>query len=45
MPDALDVIDQIERATRTIKKLPPVGVRTRFCNWPEVIQNYMDAYG
>ncbi|OWK39534.1 DUF6362 family protein [Fimbriiglobus ruber] len=45
MLDAVEVFEQIERATRTLKKLPRVGVKSRFCNWPEVIQNFMDAYG
>jgi hypothetical protein len=45
MPDDVEVFEQIERATRTIKKLPRVGVKSRFCNWPDVVQNFMDAYG
>lgn len=43
--DTVQITDQIERATRTIKKLPRVGVRTRYCNWPDVVQNFFDAYG
>jgi hypothetical protein len=45
MPDAVEVVEQIERAVRTLRKLPPVAVKSRFCNWPDIVQNFMDAYG
>ena len=43
--DALDVFEQIERAVKTIRMLPRVAVKERFCNWPEIIRSFYDAYG
>ncbi len=45
MLDAVEVFEQIERAIHTLRKLPRVAVKSRFCNWPDVVQNFMDAYG
>jgi hypothetical protein len=45
MTDAMDIFEQIRRATRTIRKLPPVAVRNRFCNWPEIVRSFHEAYG
>ena len=43
--DALEVFEQIERAVKTIRMLPRVAVKERFCNWPEIIRSFYDAYG
>jgi hypothetical protein len=42
--DAVDVFEQIREATQTIRKLPRVAVRNRFCNWPDFIRDYHAAY-
>lgn len=39
MRDAIQVFEQIREATQTIRKLPRVTVRTRFCNWPDFIRD------
>jgi Domain of unknown function (DUF6362) len=43
--DTLEVFEQIERAVVTIRKLPRVAVKERFCNWPEIIRSFNEAYG
>lgn len=45
MRDAVEVFEQIQRATRTLRRLPPVGVQNRFCNWPEIIRSFYECYG
>ena len=45
MQDAIEVFEQIRRATRTIRKLPRVTVRSKFCNWPEIIRSFYECYG
>jgi hypothetical protein len=44
MLDAVEVFEQIERAVRTTRRLPPVTVRSRFCNWPDYIHDYHAGY-
>ena len=39
------VFEKVQRAVRTMRLLPSVAVRSRFCNWPDIIQNFFDAYG
>jgi len=43
--DASEVFEQIERSVRTLRKLPRVTVRQRFCNWPDIIRSFHEAYG
>ena len=45
MQDAVEVFEQIKRAVRTLRKLPPVTVKSRFCNWPEIVRSFYEAYG
>lgn len=48
MTDSINVttvMEQIQEAARTIRLLPPVKAREKFCNWPDIVQNFMDAYG
>lgn len=40
-----DVIDQIERATKYIRRLPPVKPAEHFCNWPEILRSFYECYG
>lgn len=44
MQDALEIFEQIREATQTIRKLPRVGVKNRFCNWPDFIRDYHEMY-
>src|SRR4051794_32409981 len=45
MTDPIQVFEQIQRAVRTLRKLPAVKVRSKFCNWPDFIRRFEDAYG
>jgi hypothetical protein len=40
-----EVFDQIEQAVRTMRLLPRVQVKNRFCNWPEIVRSFFEAYG
>lgn len=40
-----DVADQIERATKYMRRLPPVKPREHFCNWPEILRSFYECYG
>ncbi|MFO0906795.1 MAG: DUF6362 family protein [Isosphaeraceae bacterium] len=42
---AQEVFDQVARAVRTLRKLPPVAVRSRFCNWPPIVRSFHESYG
>lgn len=44
-PTPVDVFEQIRRAARTLRRLPRVEVKNRFCNWPDIIRSFHDAYG
>lgn len=44
MRDAVQVFEQIREATQTLRKLPRVGVKNRFCNWPDFIRDYHEMY-
>jgi hypothetical protein len=44
MLDALAVFEQIREAASTMHRLPRVGVRNRFCNWPDFIRDYHAMY-
>lgn len=44
MQDALELFEQIREATVTIRKLPRVGVKNRFCNWPDFIRDYQMSF-
>lgn len=39
------VFEKIQRAARTMRLLPRVAVKTRYCAWPDIIQSFFDAYG
>jgi len=45
VPDAVEVFEKIEPCRPHPPQAPRVTVKTRFCNWPDVVQNFMDAYG
>lgn len=45
MTDALAVFEKIERAAKTLRKMPPVAVKEKFCNWPEIIRSFYECYG
>lgn len=45
MDDAVQVFEQIQRSVRTLRKLPRVTVRNRFCNWPEIVRSFYECYG
>jgi hypothetical protein len=44
MQDAVEVFEQIREATHTMRKLPRVAVRNRFCNWPDFIRDYQLSF-
>lgn len=44
MQDAVEVFEQIRRAVRTLRKLPPVTVRSRFCNWPDIVRSFYEVW-
>jgi hypothetical protein len=44
MQDALEVFEQIREAVHTLRKLPRVAVKNRFCNWPDFIRDYHSMY-
>lgn len=41
----IEVLEQVSRATETIRQLPPVAIKNRFCAWPDVIQTFGDMIG
>lgn len=45
MIDMLKIFEQIEAAARAERKMQPVTVRNVFCNWPEIIRSFYEAYG
>lgn len=45
MTDSVAVFENIQRAAKTFRQLPPVKIRNRFCNWPDYIENFHTAYG
>ena len=44
MRDAVEVFEQIREATITLRKLPRVAVKNRFCNWPDFIRDYQMTF-
>jgi hypothetical protein len=44
MQDAVEVFEQIKRAVRTLRKLPPVTVKSRFCNWPDIVRSFYEVW-
>lgn len=44
MQDAVEVFEQVKRAVRTLRKLPPVTVRSRFCNWPDIVRSFYEVW-
>jgi hypothetical protein len=44
MQDAVEVFEQIKRATRTLRKLPQQHASTRFCNWPPIIRSFYEIW-
>ncbi len=44
MQDAVEVFEQIKRAVRTLRKLPTVTVRSRFCNWPDIVRSFYEVW-
>src|SRR3982751_1798801 len=44
MQDAVEVFEKIREATQTIRKLPRVGVKNRFCNWPDFVRDYQMSF-
>lgn len=45
MQTVTEVFEQIQRSVRTLRKLPPVSVKNRFCNWPDIIRSFYECYG
>ena len=45
MLDMLEIFNQIERAAKTERRLKPVTVTNLFCNWPDIIRSFYEAYG
>lgn len=43
--NAVQVFEQIQRAVRTLRKLPPAFVRSSSCSWPEIVRSFHEAYG
>jgi Domain of unknown function (DUF6362) len=44
MQDAVEVFDQITRAVRTLRRLPPEHSRAKFCNWPPIIRSFYEIW-
>jgi hypothetical protein len=44
MQDAVEVFEQIKRATRTLRKLPPDVASPKFCNWPDIIRSFYEIW-
>lgn len=40
-----EIINHLERAAKTERRMQPVTVRNVFCNWPEIIRSFWEAYG
>lgn len=44
MQDSVQVFEKIRRTTRTIRRLPPVTVHSKFCNWPDIIRSFYEIW-